>query len=427
MPVKGKRSTVGRSDSADFSDSYRSELDCGDEPWRVAAAPQSIAVGHNGCRMTQSGPATVEAPIGYAWAGTVVADDERPGLLRSPSRADSSVYDDAGGVAFETCTIRDLDATDEPPGFAAAGFEAVRLPDRPGLVDLLAEVRDAGRIATEQESRLRDLLTGAVIELADGSGLRVDHVAEEGVIVRQAGPDGLPVEGAEHHGAVNVHIDQDVQGTPLRQLFPGGATEVFGHHSPDSANHTSAQHLVNLWLALRQVTRPLALMDGRSLDRRRHQLRYRLPVDGFLDRDRDQTVNDIWQCLHDPAQAWWFRAEAELGDAYVFDTLSTAHVSFVLPGEDVAADRYRRLGAVLDAVRADAPDRARELAAVEPTDLDPGATVPLRNALAAMHTVLAEAGAGADLDEGWCSRAQVARDAVVRQSLELRAVVTRLA
>lgn len=378
--------------------------------------------------MGARGPASVTAPIGYAPAGTVVADDERPGLLRSPSRADSSVYDDDGGVAFETCTVRNIDTADEPPGFVAAGFEAVRLPDRPGLVDLLADVRDAGRAGDEQEAQLRSLLTGMVIDLADGSGLRVDHVADEGVILRQAGPDGTPVAGAEHQGAVNVHIDQDVQGTPLRQLFSGTAGEVFGHQSPDSANGTSAQHLVNLWLPLRQVTRPLALMDGRSLDRPRHQLRYRLPVDGFLDREEDQSVNDIWQCLHDPAQEWWFRPETELGDAYVFDTLSTAHVSFVLPGEDTAGVLYTQLGAAIDAVRAGDHERARELAAVETRDVDPAATGPLRGAVAAMDLMLGEArvAATADLDEVWCTRAQAARDGVVRQSLELRAVVTRL-
>jgi len=38
----------------------------------------------------------------------------------------------------------------------------------------------------------------------------------------------------------------------------------------------------------------------------------------------------------------------------------------------------------------------------------------------------ARVAADADLDEAWCTRAQAARDGVVRQSLELRAVVTRL-
>lgn len=379
--------------------------------------------------MIAAATTSVTAPIGYAAAETVVADDERPGLLRSPTLDRSPAYDD-GGVAFESCTIRNIDVADEAPGFVEAGFEAVRLPGQPGLLTLLGEIRDAGAAGDEQVERLRSLMMGAVIGLADGSRLRIDHVADEGVIVRQAGPDRTQVDGAEHHGAVNVHIDQDVQGTPLRQLFEGGAAEVFGHDSPDSYNHRSTQHLVNLWLPLRQVTRPLTLMDGRSLDRRRHQLRYRLPVDGFLDREEEQSVNDIWLCLHDPAQEWWFRPEAALGDAYVFDTLSTAHASFVLPGEDLAADRYRRLGTVVDAVRAGDLRQAQELASVAPGALDHAAPAPLRAAVAAMDALLAEArattGAEGDLDDAWCTQAETARNGVVRQSLELRAVATRL-
>ncbi len=368
-------------------------------------------------------PDQVTAPIGYASPATVVADEERPGLLRSPTIPRSTAYDD-GGVVFADCTIRNLDAVDDPPGFAAAGFEAVRLPDDPDLLALLAEVREAGTVDDDRARRLRSDLTGTTLDLADGSRLRIDHVADEGVIVRQAGPDGVEVEGAAHQGAVNVHIDQDVQGTPLRQIFPGGATEVFGHDSPDSHNHTSSQYLVNLWLPLHQVTRPLTLMDGRTLDRPRHQLRYGLPVTSFLDRDQDQAVNDIWLCLHHPDQMWWFRPEAGIGDAYVFDTLSTAHAAFVLPGEDVAADRYRRLGTAAAAVRDGDPTTARAVAAEPgPADTTSGA---LHEAVAAMDHLLAEAAVGTDLDGAWADRAEVARAGVVRMSLELRAVVTRI-
>jgi hypothetical protein len=47
-----------------------------------------------------------------------------------------------------------------------------------------------------------------------------------------------------------------------------------------------------------------------------------------------------------------------------------------------------------------------------------------------MDALLAEArnttGTEGDLDQAWCNRAATARDGVVRQSLELRAVATRL-
>ena len=36
-------------------------------------------------------------------------------------------------MAYETYTIRNLDAVEVPPGLGAAGCEAIRLPDRPEL------------------------------------------------------------------------------------------------------------------------------------------------------------------------------------------------------------------------------------------------------------------------------------------------------
>ena len=47
--------------------------------------------------------------------------------------------------------------------------------------------------------------------------------------------------------------------------------------------------------------------------------------------------------------------------------------------------------------------------------------------IAGSPALLSEAAADVALDDAWCARAEAARDAVVRRSLELRAVVTRLA
>jgi len=125
---------------------------------------------------------------------------------------------------------------------------------------------------------------------------------------------------------------------------------ILRHDAPDSSNRRSPLMLVNLWLPLRQLTRPLTLMHNASLDRRRDQCRYGLPTEGILNRSGERAVNDIWAFLHDEAQEWYFHSELALGQAYVFDTLSTAHGSCVLPGEDVAADRYRRLAAAEAAI-----------------------------------------------------------------------------
>jgi hypothetical protein len=163
-------------------------------------------------------------------------------------------------------------------------------------------------------------------------------------------------------------------------------------------------------------------MDRRTLDRRAHQLRYGLPTDQFLQRGADTRVNDIWAFLHDPTQRWYFTSQLDANTAYAFDTLSTPHGSFVLPGEALAEDRYRRLTQVIDAVaRRDAASASTALAA-DVAPRDPPATEPLRGAIAAMEAALEEA--RADL-AALCrrERARRAADRVIRKSIEMRALV----
>ena len=167
--------------------------------------------------------------------------------------------------------------------------------------------------------------------------------------MRKAGPNGMSVVGPrshgmnDHGGATSVHADQDVFGTPLTQLMDGRAPSLFRHDSPDGHNHDARLMLLNLWIPLQQITQPLVLADGRSIDRRRHQLRYGLATETFLERDDDMAVNDIWTFLHDPDQRWYLRSDMDHRHAYVFNTLSTPHSACTLPGEDVAERCYRSL------------------------------------------------------------------------------------
>jgi hypothetical protein len=224
-----------------------------------------------------------------------------------------------------------------------------------------------------------------------------------------------------------VHSDQDVLGTPVRQLLRGFGPALFRHEAPDSANRISPVFLINIWIPLQQITRPLTLMDQRTVDRRRHQLRYALPTDDFLQRDADSRVNDIWTFLHDDAQQWYFTSEMDARRAYVFNTLSTPHGAFILPGEAAAEERCVRLRAALDALRNG--DAAALAYCTTPLDdvLPADTTAPLRTAIRIMDALLAEANAtAADLCAGaaedWKERAETCMDALVRKSIELRAV-----
>jgi hypothetical protein len=372
---------------------------------------------------------TVRSALGFARPERVGPDPERPGVRRSATIEPQPL--NGTTLAMHECEIRDLAADDAPaPRFDDAGFTIVDLPDHRGLHDALrAALRDE-QLRAHHEAAIRRSLERTQLRLRDGTRLLILHIAEEGLLFRREGPAGIdpggPVDGGVRHGgAVNVHADQDVLGTPVRQLLRGQAPRLLRHDAPDSTNRRSPLQLVNLWLPLRQVVRPLVLMHSASLDRRRHQCRYGLPTEGILDRSGEGAVNDIWAFLHDEAQAWFFHSELELGQAYVFDTLSTAHGSCALPGEEIAADRYLRLVAAEEAVR-DGGTAALSAAAAARGVVDVP-TESLRRAVAAMDEVLDEAGhLEASAVDAWRRRSEAARASVVRSSIELRALVIRL-
>lgn len=189
--------------------------------------------------------------------------------------------------------------------------------------------------------------------------------------------------------------------------------------------------LGRLWIPLRQITRPLALMDKGSLDRRAHQLRYGLPTDAFLDRDADRRVNDIWTFLHDARQRWYFRSDLPPGRAYVFETLGTPHGSFILSGEERAERRFRQLDAAGEAIRCGDEQGLRRALAPGEERGAAIATRSLRRAIEAMDELLEEArGDATSLCRGvgsgsWLARTGRAMDAVVRKSIEMRVVAVR--
>lgn len=374
----------------------------------------------------------VEAQLAYARVDDVTLDDPRRGLRRARTLADAEMNDPAA-YDHHRCHIRDIVADRLRPDLRAHGFTHADLSRFAALQRTFQRVREAGRLDDAAARDIRRRLLGRIVPLANGERLLLVFLARDGFFMRRAGPNGLKVGNPhslgmnDHDAAREVHADQDVEGTPLRQILRGAAPWLFHHDSPDRHNHRSPLHLVNLWIPLEQTTRPLALMDRGSLDRRAHQLRLGLPTDTFLKRREDMRVNDIWAFLHDARQRWYFTADMDASTAYVFSTLGTPHGSFILPGEAAAETRYRRIMGLLAAVeRRDEAAAARLLAADEPADTV--ATAALRQAIAAMDDLLAEARACAaalcrgDDARAWSTRAAAAADRVVRKSLEMRAI-----
>jgi hypothetical protein len=373
--------------------------------------------------------------LGFTPGSRAYPDPDRPPLLRAQARAAGPYGDD--GIEVHTCEA--IDWVQDDAGqvdLFDVGFDRVDLTDHDELQRTCADVREAGHISDADATAIRGSLAGAVLRCSSGRNLTVMHVADEGLIMRSAGPNRLSIvgprsKGMNGHGpATSVHGDQDVHGTPLRQLMDGRAPELFRHDSPDGCNHDASLMLVNLWIPLQQITQPLVLGDGRSIDRPRQQLRYGLPTDSFLDRDDDQVVNDIWAFMHGPDQRWYFRSEMDHRSAYVFDTLSTPHGSAVLPGEDVAERCYLALEWAEAAIdRGDVAELRRVTSAAAGLGAPDRTTPALRQAIADMVALLDQAGTdpvGACTGdaETWVTASRAARRRVVRMSVELRLVVS---
>lgn len=384
--------------------------------------------------MQRLADATYEVRLGFAPEEVAVPDPDHPGLRRAGPRA-SAPYG-SEHVAFHRCPA--VDCTDPAvvqPDLAGFGFDTVDLSGLDALQRTCADIRSARHIDEEQAAAIRAALDGAELPTASGHVVQVRYIADEGFILRTGGPNGMSLVGPRsvgmngHGSATSVHADQDVYGTPLVQLMDGRAPELFVHHSPEGANPDADLHLVNLWIPLQQITQPLVLADGRSIDRRRHQLRFGLPTGSFLERGEDMVINDIWTFLHDDDQAWYFRSEMDHRCGYVFNTLSTPHGAGTLPGEDVAERCYLALeSAEAAASGGDVDALVGALAGLGQPDLAT-ATPALRSAVQAMLAVVdraiddpaAACGGGA---ADWVAASQEARGAVVRMSLEMRMVVS---
>lgn len=364
-----------------------------------------------------------------------IPDLDHPGLRRAGPR--SSAPYSSERVEFHRCDATDLSTTGAGDiDLLGAGFDAVDLSGLEPLQQACDRVRRAGRITDAEAAAIRGALDGAELDAASGRRVRVVYLADEGFIMRTAGPNGLSVVGPRsvgmngHGGATSIHIDQDVFGTPLTQVMDGRAPSLFVHDSPDGRNDDASLLLVNLWIPLQQIVQPLVLADGRSIDRRRHQLRFGLPTGTFLERDDEMSINDIWTMLHDDGQRWYLRSDMDHRSAWLFNTLSTAHGAGTLPGEDVAETCHEMLEATEAAVTRADPTAVAELTGdvAPPAPVD-GTPPALRAAIGAMSSLLDDARAHPDAVCGarardWLTAAGDARRSVVRMSLELRMVVS---
>lgn len=364
-----------------------------------------------------------------------IPDPDHPGLLRAGPR--SSAPYGSHGIEFHLCPATDMSQDDTVrPDLAEMGFDTMDLSDFEDLQRVLERVARAGRVTDDDASAIRGWLSGATLVFASSTTGEVRHVADAGVVMRKSGPNGLSVGGSgpsgmnDHDVSTSVHADTDVYGMPLAQGMGGRSPSLLHHDSPDGHNHDVALMLVNLWIPLQQITQPLVLADGRSIDRRRHQLRYGLPTSPFLERYDEDSIDDTWTFLHHPEQRWYLRSDMDHRTAYVFNTASTPHGAGTLPGEDLAEQCYLALEDAEAAVAAG--DVAALLETLGPAlGVEvPGEVPPALRAAIAEMVAVAEAAhrepaaVCGERAEAWSAASRAGRARVIRMSLEVRLVVS---
>lgn len=375
--------------------------------------------------------ADIQGVMGFVSPDRVVRDFRHKVRLRADiiSQSDSQA---AQQVDYQKCQLHDCATNHYPIDFHKMGFDVIDLTRNQALISNLQNVRHQGWLKKPNIEHIKRSITGSRFRLSNGKRLRILYVANEGMILRSSGPNGLQIEhggltpkNSRQGAALFVHGDQDVYGYPVKKILKGTAPWLFHHSSPESKNSLSPIHLVNIWIPLQQITMPLCLMNRHTLNKKQDQLRLRISVDGVLERSKQNSKNDIWAFLYNEKQEWYFHSEMSLDKAYVFDTLGVAHGASILPGEQQAEAYYLRLNDCVNAIKNGDNERLKSLASQPKQKLPESITTPLLKAIRQMEMLLAQA-AGEPLEsliqQSWDSEATTIMNSLVRKSIELRAI-----
>ena len=217
----------------------------------------------------------------------------------------------------------------------------------PGLQRVLQRLADATartgseRLDDEHVAAVRQVFEWSLLQLTDHSSLTILHAEPAGIITRSTGPGVQFHEGSggAHRTSRGqfwkpmIHGDQDVHGSPIRELLWGLAPLLFARASP--------LKLLNVWMPVQRVrVQPLVVMDLASLNES-DRLHYHIHSSDRL----GARLNDCWTFTHRPEQRWLTHALPwEAGQAALFNTLYTPHSSAPYPGEeDSAAVLWRQL------------------------------------------------------------------------------------
>lgn len=357
-------------------------------------------------------------------------------LLQVPTELGFGDHTDA-----HWCNTIDLAETNDIPlSLRQMGFSQLDLSRSSSLQSELEAVRKAGKISAANAAQIRSNIQGKSFYLKEGGRLKILFVAGEGLIMRSSGPNKLVVDPEVkmtelngHRAADKVHGDQNVYGTPIKQMLKGFAPYLFRHQTRGRRSRLAPLYLLNLWIPLQQCTQPLSLADRRTVNACAQQVSFKLPTDDFLDRNADQKLNDIWLFLHNERQQWYCDSSMDSNSAYVFDTLGAPHGAGTFPGEDIAEQYFQLLRKLVNnAAAGDASLFDEALNAPLPVSehtLPMSCPKSLVEATESVSSLVSEAkagGLGEVMKSDWMNRAETAMQALVRKSIEMRVVAIPL-
>ena len=264
-------------------------------------------------------------------------------------------------------TINNLNHKDSiKPGLAAHGFTVLNLSTNTKLQQIFANIRTTGLFTTlSKQNVLQEMLLSSFQSSDNKHTIRIINPVSEGLFLRQTGPNGIPitdVNGETSMGsAKNAHVDNNVDGTPLKQYIRGFAPWIFHHISPGKTNLWSPLYIMRIWIPLYQPVRPLVIMDQNTFNRSTEQIAFHLPTGDFmkttkqglskiLSTGEDLSLVDVWHIIHGKQQEWYFYSDMNHTQGYAFSTLDGAHTSCSLPGEEIASLLFEHINSIVDAI-----------------------------------------------------------------------------
>mmetsp|Transcript_15450 Transcript_15450/g.26532 ORF Transcript_15450/g.26532 Transcript_15450/m.26532 type:complete len:534 (+) Transcript_15450:86-1687(+) len=251
-----------------------------------------------------------------AWASTIAVAQGAAVEARLKFAARTSGIAAGSGVEA-VVTVRDLSEEESGKNITVAESLAVR-----GFATLRPALGDNYFDQEEFKSRLQNGDPSAAASLLAEHLSSQDSSPEFGWVTC-----GMPVETRSQPGSAKLIVqlpssrhEQNNESATCSETA-AGMTEMPAILHALLLRLPSLARLIKVWLPLRALVQPLAMLDARTFD----------PI---VESSRLAAVGGLSPpVLHKPGQRWWWHSNLGIGDAIVLDALRCPHGLFTVPGE----------------------------------------------------------------------------------------------